>query len=84
MYNVAVNVPDAVLYDTHMDEQQVSMFAKRSVAVVYYTMMGVSLGYCAQIAEMTEEDFAKYLGERRVSLFHFDGEQEFADELSNV
>ena len=43
MYNVAVNVPEAVLYDTHMDERQVSMFAKRSVAVVYYTMMGVSL-----------------------------------------
>ena len=34
MYNVAVNVPEAVLYDTHMDERQVSMFAKRSVAPV--------------------------------------------------
>ena len=84
MYNVAVNVPEAVLYDTRMDERQVSMFAKRSVAVAYYTTMGVSLGYCAQIAEMTEEDFAKYLGERRVSLFHFDGEQEFEDEMNNA
>ena len=46
MYNVAVNVPEAVIYDTHMDERQVSMFAKRSVT--YYTTMGVSLGYCAQ------------------------------------
>ena len=84
MYNVAVNVPEAVLYDTRMDERQVSMFAKRSVAVAYYTTMGVSLGYCAQIAEMTEEDFAKYLGERSVFLFHFDGEQEFEDELNNA
>ncbi len=84
MYNVAVNVPDAVLFDTHMNERQADMFAKRSVAVAYYTTMGVSIGYCAQIAEMTEEDFAKYLGERCVSLFHFDSEKEFADELDNA
>ena len=54
-----MNVPEAVLYDTHMDERQVSMFAKRSVAVAYYTTMGVSL-------------------------FHFDGEQEFEDEMNNA
>ena len=59
MYNVAVNVPEAVIYDTRMDERQVSMFAKRSVAVAYYTTMGVSL-------------------------FHFDGEQEFEDKMNNA
>ena len=72
------------MYDTKMDLSAANLFAKRSVAVEYYTTMGVSLGYCAQIAEMTEEDFIKYLGLRHITLFHFDNEQEFEDELHNA
>ncbi|MCR4900380.1 MAG: UPF0175 family protein, partial [Treponema sp.] len=41
-------------------------------------------GYCAQIANTTEEDFIKFLGENKISIFKFDNKQEFSDELKNA
>lgn len=49
-----------------------------------YTQGGVSIGYCAQIAGMTEESFIHYLGKNKISIFHFDDEQEFLEELHNA
>ncbi len=62
MCQITINVPDAVLYDTRMSMDEAEAFARRAVAKGYYTQNKVSLGYCAQIADMTEEDFIKYLG----------------------
>ena len=46
--------------------------------------VNVSIGYCAQIAGMTEEEFIKYLGKRKVSIFQFDNKAEFLEELENA
>lgn len=59
MCELAIKIPDAVLYDTRMTKEQALCFAKRAIALSYYTQNGVSIGYCAQIAGMTEEDFIK-------------------------
>ena len=48
-----------------------------------YTQSGVSIRYCSQIAGMTEE-FIKYLGRNHVSIFQFDDDEEFLEELDNV
>lgn len=74
----------AVLYDTRMTKEQALSFAKRAIALDFYTQNGVSVGYCAQIAGMTEEDFIKYLGENRVSIFRFDDEAEYLEEMKNA
>lgn len=84
MCQVAVNIPEAVLYDTRMSQEEACRFAKRAVALGYYAQSGVSIGYCAQIAEMTEEEFIKYLGENRISIFQFDNKDEFLEELGNA
>ncbi len=84
MCQVAVNIPEAVLYDTRMSREEACRFAKRAVALGYYAQSGVSIGYCAQIAEMTEEEFIKYLGENRISIFQFDNKDEFLEELGNA
>ncbi|MBQ5846990.1 MAG: UPF0175 family protein, partial [Selenomonadaceae bacterium] len=44
----------------------------------------VSIGYCAEIAGMTEEEFMGFLGENTVSVFRFDSEEEFLEELKNA
>ena len=59
-------------------------FARRAVALGYYAQNGVSIGYCAQIAEMTEEEFIKYLGENHISVFRFDDKKEFLEEMENA
>jgi len=84
MCQIAINIPEAVLYDTHMTPEDANRFARRAVALGYYSQSGVSIGYCAQIAGMTEEDFIQYLGENNVSIFHFDDEAEFLEELDNA
>ena len=46
----------------------------------YYLQFHISLGYCAQIANTTEEDFIKLLGENKISILQFDNKQEIYSE----
>ena len=83
MCQISVAIPEAVLYDTRMSQEEAALFSKRAVAMEYYKQ-GVSLGYCAQIADMAEEDFLRYLGEHQISVFQFDDEAEFLSEAQNA
>lgn len=84
MCQVAINIPNEVLFDTKMSQEEANRFARCAVALGYYTQNGVSIGYCAQIAGMSEEEFIKYLGRNQVSVFRFDNEEEFLEELRNA
>ncbi len=84
MCQVSVQIPEAVLFDTHMTAVQANDYAKKLIALDYYTRLHVSIGYCAQIAQMSEEDFIKYLGQNGISIFQFDGKEEFEEELKNA
>ena len=84
MCSVAVKIPDEVLYDTKMTEAEANAFAKRATALMLYTQNHISIGYCAQIAGMVEEDFIKYLSDNGISIFSFDDENEFIEEMNNA
>ncbi|MBQ9568107.1 MAG: UPF0175 family protein [Lachnospiraceae bacterium] len=84
MCQISVQIPEAVLYDTHMDEADASSFAKKMVALGYYTKNNVSIGYCSQIAEMPEEDFIRFLGENGISIFQYKDSDELLGELKNA
>ncbi len=84
MCQIILSIPDEVLYDTKMSHEQVNQLARQAVAIRYYTQSGVNIGYCSQIAGMTEEEFIKYLGLNHISIFRFDNEKEFLEELNNA
>ncbi len=84
MCEIAFSIPNEVLFDTRMSRNEALAFAKRAVALCYYTQNKVSLGYCAQIADMSKEAFIRYLGENGVSIFQYDDEQEFIEEINNA
>ena len=100
MCQIAIDIPNEVLYDTKMNREEANRFARCAVALGYYTQSGVSIGYCAQIAglskeefikfhninveENKEEEFIQYLGKNQVSIFHFDNREEFLEELNNA
>ena len=84
MCQIVLSIPDEVLYDTKMNKEQANQFARQAVALGYYTQSGVSIGYCSQIAGMTEEEFIKYLGRNHISVIRFDNEKEFLEELNNA
>ncbi len=45
---------------------------RQAAALFYYTKLGVSLGYCADIANMSKMDFIYFLSENGVSVFDFE------------
>ena len=84
MCQLDINIPEEVLYDTKMSRDEARNYIKRLVALDFYTRNGVSIGYCAQIAGMAEEDFIKYLGEHKISVFNYSNESDFISELNNA
>ena len=84
MCQISIDIPSAVLYDTKMGPDEAADFARKAVALNYYSKRGVSLGYCAQIAGMSKQDFIRFLGENGVSIFHFDNKDEFIEEMNNA
>lgn len=84
MCQVAVNIPDEVLFGTNMSIEDAAVFARQMTALGYYTKGNVSLGYCAEIAGMHKAEFMRFLGSHGVSIFRFDGEEEFFGELGNA
>ncbi len=84
MCNIAFSIPNEILYDTRQSEDDALQFVRRFTALSYYVYRGVSLGYAAQIADMDKEAFIRFLGENGVSIFRFDNEKEFLEELKNA
>ena len=84
MYVVSINIPEEILLDLHENEDDFAAYTKCMPAVDLYKNKKVSLGYCANIADMTKEDFIKYLGKNNISIFSFENEGEFLEELTNA
>ena len=84
LQNHNIKIPDEVLYDTKMTKDEANAFAKKATALMLYLKNHISIGYCAQIAGMSEEDFIKYLGNNNISIFSFDDEAEFIEEMNNA
>ena len=84
MCMVSFNIPEEVILDLRETRTGFTNYVKVMVAIDLYKNKKVSLGYCAEIAEMTKEDFIKYLGVNGVSIFGFESEEEFMEEFANA
>ena len=67
-----------------MRKEEAEVSAKRTLALDSYVQKGMSLGCCAQIAGMSKESFMRFLGEHKISIFHYDDESEFVEEMKNA
>lgn len=81
MCKVVFDVPNEVLFSIHMNQQEINSYARRILAMELYKNQHVSVGYCSEIADMSEESFIKYLGANKISIFHFDNDEELEEEL---
>ncbi len=84
MCQVMINVPNDVLFDTHMDIAGATEFARKMVALGYYTQNNVSIGYCSEIAGLTEEEFMSFLGQNKIDVFRFDNKEELMRDILNA
>ena len=84
MCQISIQIPNEVLLDSHMNQTDASNFARQMVALGYYVRNKISIGYCAEIAGMTEEDFILFLGANHVSIFSFENERELLRDVANA
>ena len=84
MCQVMVNVPNEVLYDTHMSTAEATAFARKMIALGYYIHNNVSIGYCAEIAGLTEEEFMLFLGQNKLDIFRFEDDEELMRDVENA
>jgi len=57
---------------------------KKVTALNLFLHQKLSIGQCAALADMTEEDFIYYLGENKVSIFEYLDESMLREELANA
>ena len=84
MCQVALSIPEEVLYDTKMTNDETEDFVRKAVAIRYYTTKRISLGYCASIAGMSKPAFIRLLGDNGISIFRFDGMEELKSDVENA
>lgn len=84
MCQVSVEIPNEVLYDTHMSVSDAASFARHMVAMGFYTQNHISIGYCAKIAGMCEEDFILFLGQHGIGIFDRLSEEELMRDIANA
>ena len=81
---VPLNIPEEVILDLHETRAEIISQVKLMVAIEFYKNKKVSLRYCAEIAEMSKEEFIKCLGRNGVSIFGFVSDEELMEELANA
>lgn len=84
MCQITMKIPNEVLFDIHMNDREADAYAKQVFALWLYTKNKVSIGYCAEIAEMPEDAFIRFLGSQGISIFRYDGEEEFLKDVANA
>ena len=84
MCNLSIQVPEEVLLCINTTEQDLAAYTGKVLAMNLYEQHRISLGYGAQIAGMSEEDFIYELGRAGISIFSFSSEKEIASEFANA
>ena len=79
-----IDIPESILLSLRESAGAVGLEMKRALAVRYYAESRLSLGQCAELAEMAEKSFIGYLSKYRVSIFNFDSEDELTEDIQNA
>jgi len=80
----SVEIPESILLSIREPVELIGLEMKRALAVRYYTDKKLSLGQCAELAEMHEKAFINYLSRYGISIFAFNSESELLEDVSNA
>jgi len=79
-----IEFPEELLLSLRTDENELVQEMKRTIAVKYYVNRKLSIGQSAELADMTEEEFIKYLGKEKISIFRYDDINELSEDFNNA
>lgn len=79
-----IELPEEILLSLCLDENEIIQEMKRTLAVKYFKERRLSIGQSAEFAEMTEENFIKYLGIQNISIFNINDLDQLKKDLENA
>lgn len=82
--NASVTVPQEILLTLRENEDEFILELKKTAAVRYFKEKKLSIGQCALLSEMSEENFIKYLSKQGVSIFSFEDDDEILEDIKNA
>lgn len=82
--NANITFPEEILLTLRENKDDFIIEMKRIASVNYYKEKKLSLGQCAVLAEMTKEEFIKYLGSKGISIFNFEYDEEILEDIKNA
>lgn len=82
--NINISIPGEILLTLRESDKELAMDIKRWTALKLFEQKRLSIGQCAELAEMCEEDFIKYLGENKISIFPYNSKDELREDIANA
>ena len=82
--NLNLSVPSEIFLVLRETENQFADNMKKFAALFLFQNQKLSIGQCAALASMTEEDFIYFLGENKISIFEYLNESTLREELVNA
>lgn len=82
--NTVVNLPQEIVLTLRQSSEDIVVEMKKALALKYYQEQKLSLGQCAELAEMDKEDFIKYLSKYSITIFRFESEDELLEDMGNA
>jgi len=82
--NLNLSVPSEIFLVLRETENQFVANMKKFTALFLFQNQKLSIGQCAALANMTEEDFIYFLGENKISIFEYLDESILREELANA
>ena len=79
-----INIPENIVLSLREPVDIIGLEMKRALSVRYYTERKLSLGQCAELAEMNEKSFINYLSKFGISIFSFGSEDELMEDIANA
>jgi predicted HTH domain antitoxin len=80
----SIEIPESIVLSLRKSVGSIGLEMKQALAVRYYTDRKLSLGQCAELAEMSEKSFINHLSTYSISIFAFDSESELLEDIANA
>ena len=82
--NINISIPSEILLTLRESDAELALDMKRWTALKLFDEKRLSIGQCAELAEMAEEDFIKFLSANKVSVFPYRNYKELGEDLNNA
>ncbi len=83
-YNENIALPKEIVLSLRESSENIVKDMKRTVSVKYYKENKLSLGQCAELADMPKEEFIQLLSSYKISIFNFDSDEELLEDIKNA